>query len=82
MKGLHFKAEILLIRLKRVNITGNYDFFPPYRKKKAFPEFSTAKIHGTNVCDTANSEEKKKPLSGRKKKYKLDFRKGHFGQGT
>lgn len=41
-------------------------FFLP-TEKKAFPEFSTAKIHGTNVCDTANSEEKKKPLSGRKK---------------
>lgn len=56
-------------------------FFLP-TEKKAFPEFSTAKIHGTNVCDTANSEEKKSLCQGEKKKYKLDFRKGHFGQGT
>lgn len=66
MKGLHFKAEILLIRVKRVNITGNHDFFLP-TEKKAFPEFSTAKIHGTNVCDTANSEEKKSLCQGEKK---------------
>lgn len=81
MKGLHFKAEILLIRVKRVNITGNHDFFPPYRKKKPFQNSRLQKSMG-QMSVIQQIAKKKKAFVREKKKYKLDFRKGHFGQGT
>lgn len=52
-------------------------------KKMASPGFSSFKIHRTNslFLVTANSEEKN-AVRKKKKKSKLDFRKGHSGQRT